>query len=177
MAKRTVLVAGASGLVGSAAVRHFAQLPDWEVIGVSRRPPRSQRLRNRHTDINDEPGGIRQQKMSLPKLLIAESLHDRMTALYYLLVHCVNIINLDRENNALRRQLKRLWQKGRISSDDAEVNGGVPWQSELNIPVGVAKNNLKAKQLLIKPRGLLNVIRRDVKQKSLNRHIYPLQPV
>jgi nucleoside-diphosphate-sugar epimerase len=39
MAKRTVLIAGAFGLVGSAAVRHFAQLPDWEVIGVSRRPP------------------------------------------------------------------------------------------------------------------------------------------
>ena len=39
MAKRTVLIAGASGLVGSAAVRQFAQLPDWEVIGVSRRPP------------------------------------------------------------------------------------------------------------------------------------------
>jgi uncharacterized protein YbjT (DUF2867 family) len=28
MAKRTVLIAGASGLVGSAAVRHFAQLPN-----------------------------------------------------------------------------------------------------------------------------------------------------
>ena len=39
MAKRTVLIAGASGLVGSAAVRQFAQLPDWEVIGVSRRAP------------------------------------------------------------------------------------------------------------------------------------------
>jgi nucleoside-diphosphate-sugar epimerase len=39
MAKKKVLIAGASGLVGSAAVRHFAQLPDWEVIGVSRRTP------------------------------------------------------------------------------------------------------------------------------------------
>ena len=34
-----VLVAGASGLVGLAAIRHFAALPGWEVVGVSRRRP------------------------------------------------------------------------------------------------------------------------------------------
>ncbi len=34
-----VLVAGASGLVGQAAVRRFASEPDWEVVAVSRRPP------------------------------------------------------------------------------------------------------------------------------------------
>ena len=39
MATKKVLIAGASGLVGSAAVRQFAQLPDWEVVGVSRRTP------------------------------------------------------------------------------------------------------------------------------------------
>ena len=39
MAKRKVLVAGASGLVGNAAVRHFAKLPDCEVVAVSRRSP------------------------------------------------------------------------------------------------------------------------------------------
>lgn len=39
MAKKKVLIAEASGLVGSAAVRQFAQLPDWEVVGVSRRTP------------------------------------------------------------------------------------------------------------------------------------------
>ena len=38
MAKR-VLIAGASGLVGYAAVRHFATLPGWEAVGVSRRVP------------------------------------------------------------------------------------------------------------------------------------------
>ena len=38
MTKR-VLVAGASGLVGYAAVRHFATLPGWEAVGVSRRVP------------------------------------------------------------------------------------------------------------------------------------------
>ena len=37
MASGTVLVAGASGLVGQAAMRHFAASGDWEVIGVSRR--------------------------------------------------------------------------------------------------------------------------------------------
>ncbi len=39
MPKKKMLVAGASGLVGFAAVKHFAQLPDWDVIGVSRRVP------------------------------------------------------------------------------------------------------------------------------------------
>ncbi len=39
MAGRTVLVAGASGIVGRAAVAHFAALPDAPVIAVSRRPP------------------------------------------------------------------------------------------------------------------------------------------
>ena len=35
----TVLVAGASGLVGHAAVEEFASRPGWRVIGVSRRTP------------------------------------------------------------------------------------------------------------------------------------------
>jgi nucleoside-diphosphate-sugar epimerase len=39
VAERTVLVAGASGLVGYAAARHFATLPGWRVIAVSRRLP------------------------------------------------------------------------------------------------------------------------------------------
>ena len=39
MPKKKMLVAGASGLVGFAAVQHFAKLNDWEVIGVSRRIP------------------------------------------------------------------------------------------------------------------------------------------
>lgn len=41
MPKKKVLVAGASGLVGFAAIKHFSQLPDWEVVGVSRRIPAS----------------------------------------------------------------------------------------------------------------------------------------
>lgn len=37
--KKKVLIAGASGLVGQAALRHFAGLEGWEAVGVSRRPP------------------------------------------------------------------------------------------------------------------------------------------
>lgn len=37
--KKKLLVAGASGLVGFAAVRHFASLPGWDVVGLSRRTP------------------------------------------------------------------------------------------------------------------------------------------
>lgn len=39
MSAKKVLVAGASGLVGQAAVRHFAARGDCEVVAVSRRPP------------------------------------------------------------------------------------------------------------------------------------------
>src|SRR6516165_47910 len=39
MPKKKMLVAGASGLVGFAAVKHFSRLPDWEAVGVSRRIP------------------------------------------------------------------------------------------------------------------------------------------
>lgn len=39
MARKTVLIAGASGLVGYAAMKHFAGLADCEVIAVSRREP------------------------------------------------------------------------------------------------------------------------------------------
>lgn len=37
MKKHTMLIAGATGLVGAAAVEHFAALEDWDVIAVSRR--------------------------------------------------------------------------------------------------------------------------------------------
>src|SRR5271170_1824803 len=39
MPKQKVLIAGASGLIGYAAVRLFSQLDDWEVAAVSRRAP------------------------------------------------------------------------------------------------------------------------------------------
>jgi nucleoside-diphosphate-sugar epimerase len=37
MEKKVILIAGATGVVGAAAVEHFAGLPDWEVVAVSRR--------------------------------------------------------------------------------------------------------------------------------------------
>lgn len=39
MARKTVLVAGATGLVGYAALKHFAAEPETRVIAVSRRRP------------------------------------------------------------------------------------------------------------------------------------------
>lgn len=37
MKNHTLLVVGASGVVGAAAVAHFAVLPNWDVIALSRR--------------------------------------------------------------------------------------------------------------------------------------------
>jgi nucleoside-diphosphate-sugar epimerase len=34
-----ILIAGASGVIGAAAIEHFASLPDWQVTGLSRRMP------------------------------------------------------------------------------------------------------------------------------------------
>ena len=39
MPRKKVLIAGASGLVGFAAIRHFSQRDDWDVVAVSRRVP------------------------------------------------------------------------------------------------------------------------------------------
>ncbi|MDA0338823.1 MAG: SDR family oxidoreductase [Proteobacteria bacterium] len=39
MPKNKILIAGASGVVGRAALEHFGSLDNWEVIGVSRRLP------------------------------------------------------------------------------------------------------------------------------------------
>ena len=39
MHRKTVLIAGASGVVGHAALEHFAGLPGWRVIALSRRRP------------------------------------------------------------------------------------------------------------------------------------------
>ena len=39
IAARHLLVAGASGVIGAAAVEHFAQLPGWRVTALSRRRP------------------------------------------------------------------------------------------------------------------------------------------
>ena len=35
----TILIVGATGITGTAALRHFEALPDWQVVALSRRPP------------------------------------------------------------------------------------------------------------------------------------------
>lgn len=49
---RKIVIAGASGLVGSAAVRLFASRDDWEVIAVSRRAPLDVPARVRHVAVD-----------------------------------------------------------------------------------------------------------------------------
>ena len=52
--KHTILIAGASGVVGAAAVEHFAALPDWEVIALSRRPvPLPEGVQHVSVDLTD----------------------------------------------------------------------------------------------------------------------------
>jgi nucleoside-diphosphate-sugar epimerase len=51
MAQKTVLIAGASGLVGQAALRRFCEDAEWRVIGVSRRPP-SAEVRAEHISVD-----------------------------------------------------------------------------------------------------------------------------
>jgi nucleoside-diphosphate-sugar epimerase len=50
---RTVLVAGASGVVGRAALEHFAGLEDRQAIGLSRRPPGGLAARHLACDLTD----------------------------------------------------------------------------------------------------------------------------
>ncbi len=42
MGRKKVLVAGASGVVGSAALARFSSSPGWDALGVARRPPSDQ---------------------------------------------------------------------------------------------------------------------------------------
>ena len=37
--RKKVLVAGDLGVVGFAAAKRFSQLPEWDVVGISRRTP------------------------------------------------------------------------------------------------------------------------------------------
>ncbi len=50
--KKKVVIAGASGLVGSAAVRLFASRGDWEVVAVSRRAPLDVRASVQHLPVD-----------------------------------------------------------------------------------------------------------------------------
>lgn len=54
MQKKTALVIGATGVSGRALIEHLDQQPDWDVIGVSRKPPYFQsKARFVHADLMD----------------------------------------------------------------------------------------------------------------------------
>jgi NAD(P)-dependent dehydrogenase (short-subunit alcohol dehydrogenase family) len=54
MTRKTVLVAGATGLVGYAVLKHFARAPDTTVIALSRRkPPDMPAIRHLPLDLTD----------------------------------------------------------------------------------------------------------------------------
>ena len=52
MTRKKVLIAGASGLVGQAAIRNFAHSFEWDVVGVSRRPPMTDNPRVNHVPVD-----------------------------------------------------------------------------------------------------------------------------
>lgn len=54
MSRNTILIAGATGIVGNAAIEHFAALPDWDVVTLSRRaPPARDGVRHLSVDLTD----------------------------------------------------------------------------------------------------------------------------
>lgn len=53
MPHRTLLVVGATGLLGRAALAHFKNLPGWDVIGMSRRPSDVPGVKHLKADLMD----------------------------------------------------------------------------------------------------------------------------
>jgi nucleoside-diphosphate-sugar epimerase len=76
MADKTILIAGATGLVGAAAVEHFCALPDWDVVAVSRRPPPTPLANHVPLDLTDA-GACRAAMAKLPRVT-----HVLFAALY-----------------------------------------------------------------------------------------------
>jgi nucleoside-diphosphate-sugar epimerase len=64
MGHKTVLVAGATGLVGYAALKHFTQVPDIDVIAVSRRRPPGVVVRHLALDLTN-PAACREAAEAL----------------------------------------------------------------------------------------------------------------
>src|SRR5687768_6842894 len=57
MSTRTLLIAGATGIVGQAAIEHFSTLPGWNVVTLSRRaPPQREGVRHLSADLTDSAG-------------------------------------------------------------------------------------------------------------------------
>src|ERR1700731_5203615 len=79
MPRKQVLIAGASGLVGYAAMRHFGADPDCDVVAVSRRAPgNTHGARFLPLDLTDA-GACEQLPASLPGVthLVYAALHER----------------------------------------------------------------------------------------------------
>jgi nucleoside-diphosphate-sugar epimerase len=79
MPRKQVLIAGASGLVGYAAMRHFGADPDCDVVAVSRRAPgNTHGARFLPLDLTDA-GACEQLAASLPGVthLVYAALHER----------------------------------------------------------------------------------------------------
>ncbi|MCB1539706.1 MAG: NAD-dependent epimerase/dehydratase family protein [Rhodoblastus sp.] len=78
---KTVLVAGASGVVGQAAVEYFAGLPDWSTIAVSRRAPLVRASRSwRHVPLDlTNAAESRAAVAALPRVthLVYGALHEK----------------------------------------------------------------------------------------------------
>ena len=72
MNKHTILIAGASGVVGAAAVEHFASLPDWEVIALSRRPV-------------SQPAGVTHVSVDLTDALACQRVSEKFSGVTHLL--------------------------------------------------------------------------------------------
>jgi nucleoside-diphosphate-sugar epimerase len=64
MQHRTLLVVGATGLLGRAALAHFRDLAGWDVIGMSRRKPDVDGVRHLAADLMD-PASLDQHKSAL----------------------------------------------------------------------------------------------------------------
>ena len=67
-----MLVVGASGIVGRAALEHFDQLPEWRAIGISRRPPDLQGIEHLELDLQNTQACER----------VAKTLHDVTHVIY-----------------------------------------------------------------------------------------------
>jgi nucleoside-diphosphate-sugar epimerase len=81
MTDKTVLIVGASGVVGQAAVEHFARLDGWSTVALSRRPPDlAAGISCRHiaTDLTDAQG-CRNAMASLGSVthLVYAALHEK----------------------------------------------------------------------------------------------------
>lgn len=80
-AEKSVLIAGASGTIGQAAVRHFEALGGWQVVALSRRPPEhagTGRVRHLALDLMD-PEACRAAVANLPPVthLVYAALYEK----------------------------------------------------------------------------------------------------